>query len=46
MYEAVDAARMQPSIAFKSRYGTIANPYSGNTAGASGWYRKSKVTGF
>lgn len=53
MYEAVDAARMQPSIAFKSRYGTIANPYSGwaqatpaGAAASSGWYRKSKVTGF
>lgn len=46
MYEAVDPARMQPAIAFKSRYGVIMNPYSGNTKGTSGWFRKSVVSGF
>ena len=46
MYEAVDAARMQPSIAFKSRYGTISNPYTGAGAGANGFFRKSVITGF
>lgn len=46
MYEAVDAARMQPSIAFKSRYGTIGNPYTGAGAGANGFFRKSVIAGF
>lgn len=46
MYEAVDPARMQPAIAFKSRYGVIMNPYSGSTKGTSGWFRKSVVSGF
>lgn len=46
MYEAVDAQRMQPSIAFKSRYGTISNPYTGAGANANGFFRKSVIKGF
>lgn len=46
MYEAVDSARMQPAIAFKSRYGVIMNPYSGTAKSTSGWFRKSVVKGF
>ena len=43
MREAMDAATMQPAIAFQSRYGLINNPYSGNAAGTNGFYRKSKI---
>lgn len=43
MREAMDAATMQPAIAFQSRYGLVSNPYSGNTAGTNGFYRKSKI---
>lgn len=46
MYEAVNASTMQPSIAFKTRYALTANPFSGSTANTSGWFRKSKITGF
>ena len=46
MYEAVDAQRMQPAIAFKSRYGTICNPYTGSGANANGFFRKSVIKGF
>lgn len=46
MYEAVDPQRMQPSIAFKSRYAVVMNPFSGATAGTSGWFRKGMVEGF
>ncbi len=46
MYEAVNASTMQPSIAFKSRYDVVMNPFSGATAGTSGFFRKSIVSGF
>lgn len=53
MTEAVDARSLQPVIGFRSRYGSLVNPYSGVASQSkadiksnNGWFRKSKVTGF
>lgn len=46
MYEAVNSLTMQPAIAFKSRYGTVSNPYTGSGKNENGFYRKSIIAGF
>jgi len=46
MYEAVSPVTFQPAIAFKTRYGLVANPFSGSTSATSGWFRKSEISGF
>jgi len=51
MYKAIDPATMQPKMAFKTRYGTVTNPYAnvGGTPGAitanqNIFYRKIKIS--
>lgn len=44
MYKAVDNSTMQPKMAFKSRYGIVANPFTTLTRNANSYYRKFQVT--
>ena len=44
MVRAMGENTFQPKIAFKTRYGIAANPYTANTNGANVYYRKTKVT--
>tara|TARA_B100001179_G_scaffold28110_1_gene17153 strand:- start:200 stop:1030 length:831 start_codon:yes stop_codon:yes gene_type:complete len=43
MVRAMGENTFQPKIAFKTRYGMVANPYTANTTGANVYYRKVKV---
>ena len=43
MVRAMGEDTFQPKIAFKTRYGMVANPYTANTTGANVYYRKVKV---
>jgi hypothetical protein len=43
MYRAVDQASFQPKIAFKTRYGKIANPFFQGGTRANGYYRIAAV---
>ena len=44
MVRAMGENTFQPKIAFKTRYGMVANPYTAITTGANVYYRKVKVT--
>lgn len=44
MYRATDPQTFQPKIAFRTRYGLVANPFTSNTADTNVYYRKIKVT--
>ena len=44
MYRATDPQTFQPKIAFRTRYGLVANPFTSNTADSNVYYRKIKVT--
>jgi hypothetical protein len=45
LVRAVDPSTFQPKIAFKTRYGMVANPFAGNlTANTNFYYRKVAVT--
>lgn len=46
LYRATDPITMQPRMAFKSRYGIVANPFTSMTRNTNSYYRKFKVTGF
>ena len=43
MHRAQDPNTFQPKIAFKTRYGTVANPFTTMTANGNTYYRKFKV---
>jgi Major capsid protein Gp23 len=43
-YKAVDPATFQPKIAFRTRYGFVANPFTSMTSGQNIYFRKVKVT--
>ena len=43
MYRATDPDTFQPKIAFRTRYGLVANPFTSNTADTNVYYRKIKV---
>ena len=43
MHRAVDPGTFQPRIAFKTRYGVVANPFTTLNANANHYYRKFKV---
>lgn len=44
LVRAVDPSTFQPKIAFKTRYGMVANPFAGLTANSNFYYRKVAVT--
>jgi hypothetical protein len=44
MYRATDPQTFQPKIAFRTRYGLVANPFTTNSADSNIYYRKIKVT--
>jgi hypothetical protein len=44
MYKAVDPTSFQPKIAFKTRYGFVANPFTSLAANTNIYYRKVLVT--
>jgi hypothetical protein len=50
LYRAVDPNTFQPKIAFRTRYGMVANPFAGSTvgngldSGANTYFRKIRVT--
>jgi hypothetical protein len=44
MYRATDPNTFQPKIAFRSRYGLVANPFTSNSANSNIYYSKIKVT--
>jgi hypothetical protein len=43
-YKAVDPATFQPKIAFRTRYGFVANPFTSMSSGQNIYFRKVKVT--
>jgi hypothetical protein len=43
MYRATDPNTFQPKIAFRTRYGLVANPFTSNAAGTNVYYRKITV---
>lgn len=43
LYRATDPATFQPKIAFRTRYGMVANPFTAMTADANIYFRKIKV---
>jgi hypothetical protein len=43
MYRATDPQTFQPKIAFRTRYGLVANPFTSNAAGTNVYYRKLTV---
>jgi hypothetical protein len=44
LVRAVDPSTFQPKIAFKTRYGMVANPFAGLSANSNFYYRKVAVT--
>lgn len=44
MYRATDPNTFQPKIAFRSRYGLVANPFTSNAANSNIYYRRLAVT--
>lgn len=44
MYKAMDPATFQPKIAFRTRYGFVANPFTSLSSGQNVYFRKVKVT--
>ena len=44
MLRAVDPATFQPKIAFQTRYGLVANPFTNNNPDQNIYYRKLKIT--
>lgn len=44
MYRATDPTTFQPKIAFRTRYGLVANPFTSNSANSNIYYRKVKIT--
>ncbi len=44
MYRATDPTTFQPKIAFRTRYGLVANPFTSNSANSNIYYRKLAVT--
>ena len=44
LVRAVDPSTFQPKIAFKTRYGMVANPFAGLTSNTNFYYRKVAVT--
>lgn len=44
MYKATDPATLQPVMAFKTRYGVIANPFTTLNRNANTYFRKFKIT--
>lgn len=44
MYKATDPATLQPVMAFKTRYGVAANPFTTLTRNSNTYFRKFKVT--
>lgn len=44
LYRAVDPQSFQPKIAFRTRYGFVANPFFALTSNSNGYFRKVKVT--
>jgi hypothetical protein len=44
MYRATDPQTFQPKIAFRTRYGLVAHPFTTNSADSNIYYRKIKVT--
>lgn len=44
LYRAVDPATFQPKIAFRTRYGFVANPFTSMASGQNIYFRKIKVT--
>lgn len=44
LYRAVDPATFQPKIAFRTRYGFVANPFTSLSSGTNIYYRKIRVT--
>ncbi len=44
MYRATDPNTFQPKIAFRTRYGLVANPFTSNSADSNIYYRKLTVT--
>jgi len=43
LYRATDPATFQPKIAFRTRYGIVANPFTALTAGNNIYFRKVRV---
>lgn len=43
MHRAIDAGTFQPKIAFKTRYGIVANPFTTLNANGNTYYRKFKI---
>jgi hypothetical protein len=43
LYRATDPATFQPKIAFRTRYGIVANPFTALTAGDNIYFRKVRV---
>lgn len=43
MYRATDPNTFQPKIAFRTRYGLVANPFTSNASGSNIYYRKLTV---
>jgi hypothetical protein len=43
MYRATDPNTFQPKIAFRTRYGLVANPFTSNASGTNIYYRKLVV---
>ena len=44
LYRATDPATFQPKIAFRTRYGFVANPFTSMASGQNIYFRKIKVT--
>lgn len=44
MYRATDPTTFQPKIAFRTRYGLVANPFTSNAANSNIYYRKVAIT--
>lgn len=44
LYRATDPITFQPKIAFRTRYGFVANPFFALTSNSNGYFRKVRVT--
>ena len=44
MVRAIDETTFQPKMAFKTRYGLVANPFASLTLDSNQYYRKFRVS--
>jgi hypothetical protein len=44
LYRATDPQTFQPKLAFRTRYGFVANPFTSLNAGQNIYFRRIKIT--